>query len=73
MKRVQVVITFVTLFAVVYHSAPYIGIPDTAIFVMFLISPFLVLYMAYVILKYGKPSEYTFDERYYEDIEGGDV
>jgi hypothetical protein len=23
--------------------------------------------MAYVILKYGKPSKYTFEERFYED------
>ncbi len=69
MKRVPVVITLVTLFAAIYHLGPYMGLPDTAIFTMFLISPFLVLYMAYVILKHGKPSGHTFDERYYEDAE----
>jgi len=34
---------------------------------MFFLSPFLVLYMGYVILKYGKPSGSTFDERFYDD------
>ena len=69
MKRVPVVITLVTLFAAIYHLAPYIGVSDTAIFIMFLISPILVLYMAYVILKHGRPSGHTFDERYCEDAE----
>jgi hypothetical protein len=34
---------------------------------MFILSPFVVIYMAYVILKYGKPSKHTFEERFYED------
>lgn len=69
MKKMWVVITLVTLFAVFYHMSPFIGVSDNAIIVMFILSPFLVLYMAYVILKYGKPSRYTFDERLYEDRE----
>jgi len=36
---------------------------------MFLLSPLVVTYMAYVILKYGKPSEYTFEERFYDDYD----
>lgn len=68
-KKVPVVITLVTLFAVVYHMSPFIGVPDNAIIIMFILSPFLVLYMAYVILKYGTPSKYTFDDRFYEDKE----
>ncbi len=69
MKNVPVVVALVTLFAVFYQLSPYIGIPDAAILLMFMLSPFLVLYMAYVILKYGKPSGHTFEERYYEDAE----
>jgi len=69
MKRVAVTITFVSLYALIYHLASYTGIPDNVIIFMFLMSPFLVLYMVYVILKYGKPSAHTFDERYYDDVE----
>ena len=34
---------------------------------MFILSPFMVIAMLYVILKYGKPSRYTFDEIFYDD------
>lgn len=68
-RKVPVVITLVPLFAVLYHMSPFIGVPDMAIIIMFILSPFLVLFMAYVILKYGKPSKYAFDERFYEDKE----
>lgn len=69
MKKVSIVITLVTLFAVFYQLSPYAGIPDKCIMGMFIASRFLVLYMAYVILKYGKPSGYTFDERFYDDVD----
>ena len=71
MKKVPATITFVTLFAVFYHIAPFINVPDKLIYGMFLVSPFLVLYMAYVILKYGKPSGHTFKDRYYDDLDEG--
>lgn len=69
MKKVRIVITLVTLFAVLYNISPFIGVPGNAIIAMFILSPFLVIYMAYIILKYGKPSGHTFDERFYEDSE----
>jgi hypothetical protein len=68
MKKVPVVVSLVTLFAVFFNIAPYIRVPDTFMFLMFFISPFLVGYMAYVILKYGKPSGKTFDEQFYDDV-----
>lgn len=67
MKKVPVVILLVTLFAVFYNISPHIGIPGKAIIIMFILSPFLLVYMVYVILKYGKPSGHTFDDRFYED------
>lgn len=67
MTKMWIVIGLVSLFAVIYHAAPFIGLPDRVIIGMFILSPFLVVYMAYVILKYGKPSSHTFDERWYED------
>ena len=69
MKKVPAVITIATLYALFFQLTPYIGIPDQFIFGMFLLSPLVVLYMAYVILKYGKPSEYTFEERFYDDYD----
>jgi len=69
MKKVTLAVTIVTLFAIFYQAAPFIGVADEIIFVMFFASPFLVLYMAYVILKFGKPSGHTFDERFYDDFD----
>ena len=67
MKKVTFVVTMVTLFAVFYQVAPHIGIAERYTYFMFFLSPFPVLYMGYVILKYGKPSGNTFDEQFYDD------
>jgi hypothetical protein len=67
MKKVWIVIFLVTLFAVFYNISPFIGVPDKAIIAMFFISPAAVLFMVYVILKYGEPSGATFDEKFYDD------
>lgn len=56
MKDLKHVIGLVSLFVVVYHSAPFIGIPAEVIALMFVLSPFVVLWMVYSILKHGKPS-----------------
>lgn len=69
MKKVGVTIFIATLYALFFQVTPYIGIPDQVIFGMFLLSPFVVLYMAYVILKHGRPSSYTFEERFYDDYD----
>ena len=67
MKKVPFVISIVTLYAIFFNMAPHMGISLEIIFAMFFLSPFLILYMAYVILKYGKPSGNTFEERFYDD------
>ena len=69
MKNPGIIILLVTLYLLIFKSAPYLGIPDNIILLMFAISPFLVIYMVYVVLKFGKPSPHTFEERFYEDIE----
>lgn len=68
MKKVPIVIIIATLYSLFFQIAQYIAVPDHLIFGMFLFLPFVILYMAYVILKYGKPSRYTFDERFYDDF-----
>lgn len=69
MKKPAVVITLATLFMVFYNLSPYIGVADEFIIAMFIVSPIVVIYMAYVILKFGKPSKYTFEERFYDDVD----
>ena len=67
MKKPGIVISLAIFYLLFFQASPYIGIPDEAIIAMFMLSPFVVIYLAYVILKYGKPSKYTFEERFYED------
>lgn len=69
MKKPAIVIALATLFMVFYNLSPYIGIPDEFIIAMFILSPFILIYMAYVILRFGKPSKYTFEERFYDDLD----
>jgi hypothetical protein len=69
MKKLPVIISLVTLYALFFQLTPYIGMPVDIIFGMFLLSPLLVIHMVYAILKYGKPSKYTFEERFYDDYD----
>jgi hypothetical protein len=69
MKKVPFAILSSTLFVFFYNLSPYLGIPDSIIFAMFLISPFIVIYMVYIVLKFGTPSKYTFEERFYDDLD----
>ena len=67
MKKVHFAILFATLYLVIFHLSPYLGISIEVIFLMLVLSPFVVISMAYVILKYGKPSKFTFEQRFYDD------
>jgi hypothetical protein len=67
MKKTTGVIAFATLYLIVFQLAPFIRLADEIIIAMFILSPFVLVYMVYVVLKYGKPSPHTFDEKFYED------
>lgn len=67
MKKVGIVVGFVTLYAVFFNVSPLIGLNERIIFGLFALSPFLTVYMVYVVLKYGKAGNKTFDEHFYED------
>ena len=69
MKKVAVSISIGTLYALFFQATSYLVIPDRLIFGMALFAPVVILYMVYVILKYGKPSSHTFDERFYDDFD----
>jgi hypothetical protein len=67
MKKPAIVITLATLYLLFFKVSPLIGLPDEAMIAMFILAPFIVIYMVYVVLKYGKPSKFTFEEKFYED------
>ncbi len=67
MRNVPAVVIFVTLYAICFRLAIFFELPQNVIFGMFTLSPFLILYMVYIVLKHGKPSKYTFDEKFYDD------
>ncbi|KAA9038204.1 hypothetical protein FW778_15765 [Ginsengibacter hankyongi] len=69
MKKVWFVIAIASLYALAFQAAIFTGISDQIIFGMFAFSPFVILYMAYVILKNGEPSPYTFEEKFYDDFD----
>lgn len=67
MKRVPWIVALTTLFAIVYQFTPAIDLSGNTTIVMFCIAPFLVIWMAYNILKHGKPSNRNFDDYFYDD------
>ena len=69
MKKVWLVIAFATLYLFFYQLTPYIGVPEEIIIALYILSPFVIIYMVYVVLKEGTPSKYTFDERFYDDFD----
>jgi hypothetical protein len=69
MKKVPLVITLASLYVFIFHASPVLGLPVEVIVAMFVLSPFVVIFMAYIILKFGKPSGYTFDEKFYDDTD----
>jgi hypothetical protein len=69
MKKPAIIIILATLYLFVFQASPYIGIADEAIIAMFILSPVVVIYMVYVVLKFGKPSRHTFEERFYDDVD----
>ncbi len=63
--KLPVYLTTFVLFVYIIISQIY---PDPYLMVgIFTVSPFLVIWMVYSVLKYGKPYEKTFDEYFYCD------
>ena len=69
MKRSVLVITLATLYVLLFRSSPLMGIPDEFIIAMFILSPIVLIYRVYVVLKYRNPSGHAFEERFYEDYD----
>lgn len=54
MKNHKVAIIFVTAYLIIFSVAGRLGTPLHVMFLLFSLSPILVLWMVYSILKYGK-------------------
>jgi hypothetical protein len=66
MKGIWFPVIFVSAFLAVYVLFAYFKVENVVI-TMFLISPFLVIWMVYKVLKDGTPSGKTFSEHFYDD------
>lgn len=66
--------TFVTVYLVVYTVLCHTGASEDLITVLFALSPFLVIWMAITIMKYGEYSGAALDDNEwgYQDVEKHD-
>ncbi|MEO8413239.1 MAG: hypothetical protein ABI472_06250 [Ginsengibacter sp.] len=69
MKKPYVAIAGVTIYLIIFQLLIQTGADIRLIFVMWSVSPVMILYMVFVILKYGEPSKYDFGERFYDDVD----
>ena len=67
MKRVQWIVLLVTIYALFYQFTPYIDDSGKLTAFMFVLAPFLVIWMGYSILKHGSSSGKSFDRYFYDD------
>jgi hypothetical protein len=68
-KPIKIVVVLVSLFAILYQAAVISSMDEQLLLVLYGLSPFLVLYMVFVVLKKGHPSPHDFDERFYDDLD----
>ncbi|HEX6428594.1 MAG TPA: hypothetical protein VF008_12945 [Niastella sp.] len=54
MKKPVIVTTIVTTYLVLYYTLFNAGVSENIIILMFIASPFLVIWLAVTILKYGQ-------------------
>lgn len=59
---------FSTAYLVLFAALIALGYEDIGV-AMFLFSPLLVIWLVYIVLRYGEASGRTFDEYYYDDAD----
>lgn len=69
MKQIKIPLFACTLYLSLYTLSPFIGIPDIMIIFMWVLSPFLVIWLVFHVLKDGKASDRTFEEYWYDDVD----
>ena len=69
-KTVRNIVLGTTLFLFLYALMPTIDVSYDIMYLFFMIGNGLVIYMVYVVLKYGIASRKKFDEgHWYDDLE----
>lgn len=66
MRGIWFPVIFASAYLVIYVMFASLNL-ETVVAAMFVISPFLVIWMVYRVLKDGKPSGRTFSEHFYDD------
>lgn len=72
LRNTAFVTTFVTVYLVIYTNLLHTGASDNLTTLLFALSPFLVVWMAVTIMKYGKytGAELKEDEEWgYQDVD----
>ncbi|PKQ67219.1 hypothetical protein [Raineya orbicola] len=69
MQKIRLPLLLSTLYVLVYATTPY-WTPECITATMYFLSPLVVLYLVWVVLKKGEPSQFTFEEAFYEDFRG---
>jgi hypothetical protein len=69
MRKIRLPLLISTLYVLVYATTPY-WTPEYVTATMYFLSPFVVLYLVWVVLTKGEPSHLTFEEAFYEDFAG---
>jgi hypothetical protein len=68
MKPIASIVYGVSLFLLFYTIAPYLDISGNILFLLFLLGQFFVVYLVYMTLRYGNPTDKTFEDgHWYED------
>lgn len=68
MKGLQFPIALATAFVLFYTFSPHWGLADVWVLLLFSLSPLVVIWLALHILKYGQPTEKTWEDGFrYED------
>jgi len=68
MENIKYPVLLATAFVLFFNLTPILGIPYAIIAVLFVLSPFVTLWMVYRVLKDAVPTEKTFDDYWYEDM-----
>lgn len=69
MHKIKFPIIIFTGFIIVYNALFFFSISKWVLFFLFFIAPIALIWMVYKILKFGKPSQQSWDEYFYEDHE----
>ena len=69
MKNIQFPVYFTSLVLAFYTLTPYMGVPYALVSTLFLSLNVLIVWMVVRVLKDGIPSNKTFDDSWYDDLD----